>query len=498
MKYALVLSRVLLCFLLMTFCTIAQADYRVGDIVQLRAAGSDWSVDKSFISKVVKAYSESWGEKKYVVQHLQLPRNSVGAIRQSGGLPEGMRPYSGPYTNDYDPARYMGIWRLGAETSVTSDRLILKEKSFEWRLAAGQVIRGSWIANNDPNEPDRVLILKNAWQGNDWYVYPYAKKDGRLQLGVQNIATGSRYGGTRLDAEPAPKIFYAPSGNNSSVPVAPPVPPTIQPPQPVSPGAVDIAGLIKDAKATRTQLASLLTTAQQENEKRRRQIEVLRELQADKGADQNAVQKLLTYVEGQREKIKQVIAEIHQKDDELRSLIETARNTPAPVAPAQPVAPSPVPPPSYIPVAPSPAPPVPAPPVPVAPVAPAKTFQVGQAVEVFQGVGWRIGSIREIGAQGYKVDYGDRGAAEWAAPVAVRPLNAPIPGANAPLRVGDRLEVLDKDLYGKVYLSQATVIELTTLGLIVHCENKDFPHTDHFVRGPENRMESSVVRVLGR
>src|SRR5687768_4007481 len=100
---------------------VVQADYKVGDIVQLQPAGvTDWAVEKTFISRVVKSYRETWGEEKCVVEHLQLPHNmAVAGSRRTGAFPANMRLYRGPYVNDYDPARYYGIWRISEETSLT-------------------------------------------------------------------------------------------------------------------------------------------------------------------------------------------------------------------------------------------------------------------------------------------------------------------------------------------------------------------------------------------
>ena len=168
MKLTTVFRWVLLCLFAFSGHSAVQADYKVGDIVQLRTAGGNWALENCFISQIIKTYTETWGEKKYFVQHLQLPRDCVSPLGQSGGQPDSMRPYSGPYVNDYDPARYIGTWRLGAETSVTTSSLIVAaDNTFEWRPAGEQPIRGRWIKNERGTEPDRVLILKNGWHGQD-------------------------------------------------------------------------------------------------------------------------------------------------------------------------------------------------------------------------------------------------------------------------------------------------------------------------------------------
>jgi hypothetical protein len=135
---------------------------------------------------------------------------------------------------------------------------------------------------------------------------------------------------------------------------------------------------------------------------------------------------------------------------------------------------------------------------PPAPKAP--KFNVGDAVEVFQGVGWQTAKIIETGPEGYKVDYEDRGFTkdEWAIPMRVRAVKAPIPGADIRLVAGTRLEVMHKFVTGKFALLKAKVIDSNSVGYVVHCEAEgDNKHPDHFVYCPEKRIESNIVRILG-
>lgn len=462
----------------------ARADFKVGDIVQLQPAGvTDWAVEKCFISRVVKSYRETWGEEKCVVEHLQLPSNMANAgSRRTGAFPADMRLYRGAYINDYDPSRYYGTWRLSNETSVTPSTITIQEGGrFSWRPEREAAVTGQWIKSERPDDPDAVMILKNGWRGRDWTVYPASKHDGHLDILVRD-PFGISYGGPRVGAEPKPTIVTVNPAPNNTQPVPAPLPASGTS---VVKLPANTQAEIRKLEELHTKIGTLAAEVRQTDSTLARQIEVLKTLQADPGADQASVQNLLTYLERRREKIKQTLANSVQRDEELQRSIEALKNQPAqpPVAPTPP-APTPV-----IPVQ----PPAPAPPV------PAKQFQIGEAVEVFQGVGWANATVRQIGAEGYYVNFGDRGFTPdaWVIPVRVRAVNAPIPGAETPVRVGDRVEVLHRFLDGRVPLLRATVLEVNGDNLLIHCEGgPEFAHGDHFATNPAKRMETNIVRVI--
>jgi hypothetical protein len=169
----------------------------------------------------------------------------------------------------------------------------------------------------------------------------------------------------------------------------------------------------------------------------------------------------------------------------------------APPAPADTPAPVPTDPP-----APAPAPAEPPAPARAVTDPPATTpkFNVGDSVEVFQGVGWKVAKVLEAVADGYKVNYDDRGYTpdEMAISIRVRAVDAPIAGAEMPLTVGTRLEALHKFVTGKFALLKGKVIEEKGESVIIQCDGEgDLKHPDHYVTGPAKRLESNVVRVLG-
>ncbi|WP_395139462.1 hypothetical protein [Armatimonas sp.] len=362
----------------------ARTDFGVGDIVEFSGVGQDdFQSGKTFVGQVLTVQE---GEPKYRVRILTLGQVATGGVHRDVYVysPK-VRAWSKPYTNEWNPALWMGTWNVGNVLARTIDNVrkqdngfttgernqamltingilvIRANGTFAWRVSSTDLVQGQWIKSDDPQY---ILVLQKAKYGNDYVVYPNGKNEkGELTIGLQSTIGASWHNGPRVGSAPTTIAKTTPKPNKTAT--------------------------VKPAKPT--------------------------------------------------------VAPSRQAPDQA------------------------VPP----------------------------TFAAGATVEVFRGTYWQKATITTVEGKKYNVHYGDRFTADEA--VEALSLRAENSGPTGPVRVGDKIEVIHKFVNGKVAIFPAVVLGIERGGVLIRCTaSPELAHLDHYATNSDDRMNSSIVRFLGR